>query len=92
MSRQSHPLQFNGTLDRYEIRAEIPVRYPAALRYSRQPLTQDHIIAFVTSLPGVVSVAASEASGASEVVWGDSFFFYDPDGDIPANRRMPLRH
>lgn len=53
-------------------------------------LTHDDIITFVTRLPGVVSVTASEATGAPQVAWGDSFFFYDPDGDIPANRRMPF--
>ena len=53
-------------------------------------MTQDEIIAFVTGLPGVVAVVASEANGAPEVAWGDSFFFYDPDGDSPANRRMPF--
>jgi hypothetical protein len=53
-------------------------------------MTQDDIIAFVTNLPGVVAVTASEANGAPEVAWGDSFFFYDPDGDDPTNRRMPF--
>jgi hypothetical protein len=52
-------------------------------------MTQDDIIEFVTSLPGVVAVTASEANGAPEAAWGDSFFFYDPDG-APKNRRMPF--
>jgi hypothetical protein len=47
------------------------------------------IIAFVTSLPAVVVVTASEADGAPEVAWGDSFCYYDPDG-AEANRRMPF--
>lgn len=53
-------------------------------------MTQDDIIAFTTSLPGVVAVTASEATGAPRVAWGDSFFFYDPGGDTPADRRMPF--
>jgi hypothetical protein len=53
-------------------------------------MTQDEISEFVTGLPGVVAVRASEANGAPEVAWGDSFFFYDPDGDTPADRRMPF--
>jgi uncharacterized protein DUF6194 len=53
-------------------------------------MTQDDIIAFATGLPGVVAVTADEASGAPEVSWGDSFFFYDPDGDTDRNRRMPF--
>jgi hypothetical protein len=52
-------------------------------------MTQDDIIAFVISLPGCVAFTASEANGAPEVSWGDSFFFYDPDGE-PINRRMPF--
>lgn len=40
-------------------------------------------------MPGVVAATASEATGAPEVSWGDSFFFYDPDGD-PVDRRLPF--
>jgi hypothetical protein len=52
-------------------------------------VTEDEIHQFVAGLPGVVVVTASEANGAPEVAWGDSFFFYDP-GDTPADRRMPF--
>jgi uncharacterized protein DUF6194 len=51
--------------------------------------TQDDIIAFVTSLPGVVAFTPDEESGAPEAAWGDTFFFYDPHGDETA-RRMPF--
>lgn len=50
----------------------------------------DDIIAFVGSLPGVVAVTASEAGGAPEIAWGDTFFFYDPDGEGRTGRRMPF--
>jgi hypothetical protein len=53
-------------------------------------LTQDDIIAFVTGLPGVVAITASEATGAPEMAWGDSFFYYDPDDDADASRQMPF--
>jgi Family of unknown function (DUF6194) len=53
-------------------------------------VTEDDIIRFVTSLPGVVVVTAAEANGAPEAAWGDSFFFYDPEGDVPADRRLPF--
>ena len=52
-------------------------------------MTEDELIDFIAGLPGVAAVTASEADGAPEVAWGDSFFFYDPDGDA-ANRRMPF--
>jgi Family of unknown function (DUF6194) len=53
-------------------------------------MTEDDIIQFVTNLDGVAKVTASQANGAPEVAWGDSFFFYDPHGDIPADRRWPF--
>jgi hypothetical protein len=51
-------------------------------------MTQDDVIAFVTRLPDVSAVTASEANGAPEVSWGDSFFFYAPEGGAPG--RMPF--
>ena len=53
-------------------------------------MTEDEFMHFVAGLPGVVTVVASEANGAPEVAWGDSFFFYDPEGDQPADRRLPF--
>lgn len=53
-------------------------------------MTQDEIIQFTTGLPGTVTVTASEDTGAPEVAWGDTFFFYDPHGDQPTDRRMPF--
>lgn len=53
-------------------------------------MTEDDIIAFVTSLSGVAAITASEANGAPEISWGDSFFFYDPDGELQTSRRMPF--
>jgi hypothetical protein len=53
-------------------------------------VTEEEIIQFVLGLPGAEAVVAGEANGAPEVSWGDTFFFYNPDGDIPANRRFPF--
>jgi hypothetical protein len=52
-------------------------------------LSEDDIIRLVGGMPSVAVVTASEAGGAPEAAWGDSFFFYDPDGD-PEDRRMPF--
>jgi hypothetical protein len=43
----------------------------------------EDIVQFAIGLSGVVAVTASEATGAPEVSWGDSFFFYDPAGYPP---------
>jgi Family of unknown function (DUF6194) len=53
-------------------------------------VTEDEIIAFVSGLPGVAHTVASEANGAPQVSWGDSFFFYDPDGTRQDARRLPF--
>jgi hypothetical protein len=54
-------------------------------------MTESEIVRYVTeSLGGVDVVVASEENGAPEVSWGDTFFFYDPEGDIPADRRFPF--
>jgi hypothetical protein len=54
-------------------------------------MTEDEITALVRDrCEGVVVVVAGEEMGAPEAAWGDSFFFYDPAGDIPDNRRFPF--
>jgi hypothetical protein len=40
-------------------------------------------------LDGTVVTVASEENGDPEVAWGDSFFFYDPDGVTDPQRRLP---
>lgn len=53
-------------------------------------MTEDEIIQFAASLPGVEVLTASETTGAPAVAWGDSFFYYNPDQDIPADKRFPF--
>jgi hypothetical protein len=53
-------------------------------------MTEDEIVQVENGLPGVVVEMASEASGAPEMAWGDSSIYYDPDGTIPSDRRMPF--
>jgi hypothetical protein len=54
-------------------------------------MTESEIIRIVaSSFAGVDVLVASEANGAPEVAWGDTFFFYDPDNDLPADRRFPF--
>jgi hypothetical protein len=52
-------------------------------------MTETEIIAFVSGLESVVAMTASAENGAPEVAWGDSFFYYDPDG-AAANQHMPF--
>ena len=53
-------------------------------------MTEDELIRQLIGLPGVIATTASQENGAPEVAWGDSFFFYDPDNSIPADRRFPF--
>ncbi|WP_411720928.1 DUF6194 family protein [Mycetocola sp.] len=47
------------------------------------------LIAFGRTLPGVVVDTVGEGSGAPEIAWGDSFFYYDPEND-ERNRLHPF--
>lgn len=53
-------------------------------------MTEDEVIEFVVGLPGTIALTAGADNGAPEVAWGDTFFFYDPDGDTPDERRFPF--
>ena len=53
-------------------------------------MTEVELAHALTDLPGVVMTTATEENGDPEVAWGDSFFFYDPDDNIPADRRQPF--
>lgn len=45
----------------------------------------EEIIEHVDGLDGVLTVQAAEGDGTPEVAWGDTFFFYAPDGVMPTN-------
>lgn len=47
-------------------------------------MTRDDIVAFVIGLGGVVAQTAVEGDGTPEIAWGDTFFYYSPDGSVPA--------
>jgi hypothetical protein len=53
-------------------------------------MSPDEIVRFVEDdLGGTIVLVASEANGAPEVSWGDTFFIYDPDSVIPPERQFP---
>jgi hypothetical protein len=63
--------------------------YQNPCREERTIMTEREIIDFVSSLDGVVAAMASAETGAPESAWGDSFFYYDPEGS-EANQRLPF--
>ena len=52
-------------------------------------MTETEIIAFLSGFDGVVAMTASPESGAPEVAWGDTFFYYDPERS-EANQQLPF--
>ena len=56
-----------------------------------RPLDEAAITRYIaTTFAGVDVVVASEENGAPEIAWGDSFFIYDPDRNLPETRRFPF--
>ena len=53
-------------------------------------MTEDEVRELVSGLEDVEVVIASEANGAPEVAWGDSFFFYRPPGSGEQAQRQPF--
>ncbi|MET0715447.1 MAG: DUF6194 family protein [Mycetocola sp.] len=52
-------------------------------------MSEEAILAFGRTLPGVVVDTVGAGSAAPEIAWGDSFFYYDPDDD-ERNRMHPF--
>jgi len=46
-------------------------------------MTMEEIIDFVSGLEGVLTQCAQPGDGSPEIAWGDTFFYYAPDGAIP---------
>ena len=53
-------------------------------------MTEDEVLDLLRALPGTAVMTATEASGAPEAAWGDSFAIYDPDGNLPPARQRPF--
>ncbi|GGL32118.1 hypothetical protein GCM10011588_53680 [Nocardia jinanensis] len=45
----------------------------------------DEITEFLGALDGVLILRPGPGDGTPEIAWGDKFFYYAPDGEIPAN-------
>jgi hypothetical protein len=51
-------------------------------------VTEDELVRVISALPHVTGQTASEATGAPEVAWGDTFFYYEPEGET--DRMFPF--
>jgi hypothetical protein len=43
----------------------------------------DEIIEFLNDLDGVLPLRPAPGDGSPEISWGDTFFYYAPDGEVP---------
>ena len=46
-------------------------------------MTIEEIIDFVEGLDGALAIRPGPDDGSPEISWGDTFFFYSPDGVVP---------
>jgi Family of unknown function (DUF6194) len=46
-------------------------------------MTMDEIISLVGGLDGVLALRPEPGDGTPEIAWGDTFFYYSPDGVVP---------
>ncbi|MFE1793551.1 DUF6194 family protein [Streptomyces sp. NPDC059525] len=46
-------------------------------------MTSEEIIGFVNTLDGVLTLRPAPGDGTPEISWGDTFFYYAPDGVTP---------
>ncbi|WP_448808806.1 DUF6194 family protein [Agromyces bauzanensis] len=47
----------------------------------------EQILSTVRTFDGVLVLAPRPGSAFPEVAWGDAFFYYSPDGEVPANEQ-----
>ncbi|MEU8538935.1 DUF6194 family protein [Streptomyces sp. NPDC048717] len=47
-------------------------------------MTIDEILDFVGTFDGVLTLRPAPGDGTPEIGWGDTFFYYAPDGTVPA--------
>lgn len=47
------------------------------------PTSMDQIIAAVRAFDGVLVLEPLAGDGTPEIAWGDAFFYYAPDGQVP---------
>lgn len=47
----------------------------------------EQVLETIRNFPGVLELAPQPGSAHPEVSWGDHFFYYAPDGELPTNRQ-----
>lgn len=50
-------------------------------------MSMDHLLQTIRTFDGVLELAPAEGSAFPEIAWGDHFFYYAPDGEVPAREQ-----
>jgi hypothetical protein len=50
-------------------------------------MTSERVLSEIRSFVGVLELAPEAGSEHPEISWGDHFFYYAPDGEVPNNRQ-----
>ncbi|MDH6678799.1 hypothetical protein M2284_003012 [Rhodococcus sp. LBL1] len=51
-------------------------------------MSMDHLLQTIRAFDGALELAPSEGGAFPEIAWGDHFFYYAPDGQVP-QREQP---
>lgn len=65
--------------------SSIPGRIPRRGNLPGELRRSGDLIEFVRGLEGALVLSPTAGGDAPEIAWGDSFFYYAPDGDVPLN-------
>ena len=55
------------------------------MKVTLEPMNIDDIIAFLEGLDEMLILRPGPGDGTPEIAWGDVFFYYAPDGQVPTN-------
>ena len=50
-------------------------------------MSMEEVLTAVRRFPGLLELSPGEGSEHPEISWGDHFFYYAPDGELPRNRQ-----
>lgn len=51
-------------------------------------MSMDQLLETIRTFDGILELAPTEGSPSPEIAWGDHFFYYAPDGEVP-QREQP---
>ncbi|WP_127572343.1 DUF6194 family protein [Georgenia faecalis] len=50
-------------------------------------MSMERLLQTIRAFDGLLELAPTEGSASPEIAWGDHFFYYAPDGEVPAREQ-----